>query len=215
MTVFSAETLAFLADLLGNNTKAWFDSNRPVYERAVKTPAKWFLHAVEAELSGRTGAGWSGKIFRIHRDLRFSKDKTPYNTHIHVAFQETGTPKGAPTYMFGLEPGRLTLGAGIMGFTPDRMTSWRSRVAGSDAAGLNAILQDLSTEGAHFSDIELKRVPAPYDADDPNADLLRRKSLTAWIDTGEVEKAYGEGAPNHCAEALMTFRPLVEWLGEI
>lgn len=212
MSGFSTETLAFLGDLAGNNTKEWFAANRGTYEQAVKNPAAWFVDAVVAELGAQTDRPWAGRIFRIHRDLRFSKDKTPYNTHVHISFQPSGSAKGGPALMFGLEPGSLVLGAGAMGFSPGVLSRWRDVIDGADGKALADILARLETDGARLGEIELKRVPAPYPSDHPRGALLRRKSLTAWTDMGDLSLAFGGEAPARCISQFARFRPLMGWL---
>ena len=88
---FASETFAFLKSLKNNNTKDWFDAHKADYQSFVKKPADSFRVDVARELSGLTGHEIVSKQFRVNRDLRFSKDKTPYNTHIRMAFW----PKGA------------------------------------------------------------------------------------------------------------------------
>lgn len=215
MTGFGPQTLSFLGELADNNTKEWFAANRGTYEKAVKNPAAWFVDAVVSELGAQTDRAWSGRIFRIHRDLRFSKDKTPYNTHVHISFQPSGTAKGGPALMFGLEPGSLVLGAGAMGFSPDALSRWRDAVDGTGGEALADILAGLETEGARLGEIELKRVPAPYPSDHPRGALLRRKSLTAWTDMGDLSLAYGDEAPARCVSEFARFRPLMDWLEDL
>ena len=93
---FSDETLAFLNGLKANNSRDWFDANRKSYEAAVKAPSKAFSDIMAGELERLTGTAQKPKIFRINRDIRFSKDKTPYNTHIHISWMPVGGGEGAP-----------------------------------------------------------------------------------------------------------------------
>jgi len=75
---FPAEAVEFLTALKANNNKAWFEHNKPVYRDHVKAPSEHFAAHMEGVLSRLTGTLMTAKIFRIHRDVRFSKDKTPY-----------------------------------------------------------------------------------------------------------------------------------------
>lgn len=215
MTGFGPQTLSFLGDLAANNTKEWFAANRGFYEQAVKNPAAWFVDAVVSQLEAQTDRAWSGRIFRIHRDLRFSKDKTPYNTHVHISFQPSGQARGGPALMFGLEPGSLVLGAGVMGFSPDGLSRWRDAIDGTGGAAIADILTRLETEGARLGEIELKRVPAPYVSDHPRAALLRRKSLTVWTDMSDLSLAFGDKAPAHCVSEFARFKPLMGCLEKL
>jgi uncharacterized protein (TIGR02453 family) len=83
---FPRETIQFLADLKANNDRAWFAEHRDVYEREVRAPSEIFVATIEGELEAAFGWPFASKMFRVHRDVRFSKDKSPYNAHVHVAF---------------------------------------------------------------------------------------------------------------------------------
>jgi len=109
--------------------------------------------------------------------VRFSKDKSPYNTHLHMLW--TVGRGRQPGYFFGISPDYVRVGAGIMGFAKDTLAAYRARAATGDAATIAAPLLD---EGFTMEEPELKRVPAPYDKEDPNGPWLRRKGLTLWAD---------------------------------
>lgn len=85
---FPKETFAFLSDLSSNNRKAWFDANRDRFRRVVEQPVQDFVSVMCSWLTHafRDIKHLAAKIFRIHRDIRFSKDKTPYKTHIGIRF---------------------------------------------------------------------------------------------------------------------------------
>jgi uncharacterized protein (TIGR02453 family) len=156
------------------------------------------------------------RIFRIHRDVRFSKDKTPFNAHLHISFAAGGGCKdGAPVWMFGLDPGGVTLGAGIFAFPPSQLERWRALCGAPGGARLASTLAALAQDGIRLSDPELKRVPAPYNADHPRGTDLRRKGLTAWIDDLDPALAFGiEGAEN-CIGRLAKLRAIFDILAEV
>ena len=80
--------LDFLDALKANNNRDWFAENKARFEDDVKVPALALADQITAGLAALTGERQKAKLFRIHRDLRFSKDKTPYNTHIHIAWSD-------------------------------------------------------------------------------------------------------------------------------
>src|SRR5262245_19253422 len=80
------ETQAFLRDLAANNDRNWFQANKARYERAYKAPAEAFTAEIRPRIEALAGQPTGAKIFRIHRDVRFAKDKSPYNTHLHIGF---------------------------------------------------------------------------------------------------------------------------------
>ncbi|MEQ8345818.1 MAG: DUF2461 domain-containing protein [Sneathiellaceae bacterium] len=206
------EAVSFLQALAANNNRDWFTANKPRYEAVLKRPAAAFATATAGELERRTGLAHEARIYRIQRDIRFAKDKTPYNAHLHIAFTPRIDHPAPPAWMFGLEPDRLVLGAGTFAFPGAVLDRWRARVAGPDGAALATILSRLQAAGARLDEPELKRVPKPFPADHPQAALLRRKGLCAWRDDIPVAAAYGAAAPAACAQALTPLQPLFDWL---
>jgi len=177
------ETMGFLRELRANNDRAWFNAHKADYERAYKAPAEAFAAEIRPRLEALAGVPLGAKIFRIHRDVRFSKDKSPYNTHLHLGFQVTripGQPRRRGGFYFGLEPDALSLGVGAFDFGPADLERYRKAVASeTDGEELAAMLARLAPRQY---EPDLKRVPAPYPADHPRGELLRRKGLNAWRD---------------------------------
>ena len=164
------DSRAFLNTLADNNSKDWFAEHKATYESQLKSPALALLDTVSASLEKHTGQVPSTKFFRPHRDVRFSKDKTPYHLHLHMLWS---TP---PTgFFFGIGRDYLSVGGGIMRLDKDKLTRWRALVDGINGAKIAAALDDLQTQGARMDSPELKRVPAPFDKDHPQAALLKRK----------------------------------------
>lgn len=216
MTLLSRDTTAFLARLRASNDRQWFEAHRADYEAHFKRPGEAFAQALANELEAATGEPHDYRIFRIHRDVRFSKDKTPYNAHLHISISPNGGCKeGGPAWMFGLDPDGPTLGAGIFAFSAPRLDRWRALVAAPEGASVAALIDQLGAEQVRVSEPELKRVPAPYPADHPRAELLRRKGLTAWIDDLASEMAFGSGGPGNCALALLKLRELFAVLRDL
>ena len=166
--------LGFLTRLSENNSRDWFQAHKAAYETQVKRPAEALLEQLSAPLTKLAGAPVTPKLFRIHRDLRFSKDKTPYNTHLHLSWS---APDGT-AWMFGLSREYCCAGAGVMGFSKPGLTAWRKHVATQGFVDLSPWRLD---------DPALKRVPPPYPQDHPQGALLRRKGLLVWhdLDAGE------------------------------
>ena len=209
MSRLSAETVRFLAELRDNNNRDWFARHRDRYEQVLKHPSETFAATMAEELSAWRGVTHDYRIFRIHRDVRFSKDKTPFNTHLHISFSAGGGCKdGAPAWMFGLDPDGVTLGVGIFAFSHAQLDRWRTLCAGPAGARLASTLAALAQDGIRLSDPELKRVPAPYPADHPRGADLRRKGLTAWIDSPDPSLAFGIEGPANCVRRLAKLHDL-------
>ena len=203
--MFSQETIRFLNDLKDHNERDWFQSQKRRYETHVKTASKAFAASLEELLSSRYGANVTAKIYRINRDLRFSKDKTPYNTHIHQSFLD---PEVGMAWMVGLETDRLVLGYGAFAFDPDTLKRWREHVSGPPGERLLGILQKGELR---LDPPELKRVPAAYPSDHPASELLRRKSFALWLDDLPPSTALGEAAPQRLGDKLRSFDPVRDW----
>ena len=197
---------AFLTDLADNNTRDWFTAQKARYEAELKAPALMLLDHL-AQSWGRTiDRPLKTKLFRANRDVRFSKDKTPYNTHLHMMWTETD----GPGWFLGIATDYVTAGAGVMGFDKAQLTTWRAAVDGPLGAELQAAI---TASGARIDPPQLKRVPAPYGADHPLGDLLRRKSLALWHDVAEPAEKLGLVPAAEAAFADL--RPAVDLLRQM
>ena len=159
---FPKEAVKFLSDLKANNTRDWFTANKATYEAAIKGPAAEFCEAMSRKLEKLTGTPCKSKVFRIHRDLRFSKDKTPYNAHLHISFTPETDQASPPCWFFGLEPKRIVLGTGTFGFDKQALEAYRERIDGLDGRKLAKLFEKLAGQGARTGEPDLKRVPSGY-----------------------------------------------------
>ena len=110
---FTPKTFRFLKDLADNNDREWFAENKARYEDVVKEPALRFIHDFAAALRKVSPHFHAGprSLFRIHRDTRFSKDKSPYKTAVGVHFRhERAKDAHAPGFYFHVAPGEVFLG---------------------------------------------------------------------------------------------------------
>lgn len=210
---FERDTVRFLGDLQANNNREWFQTNKAVYEEVYKKPAEFFCHLMAERMDEQLGGAFTPKIFRIHRDVRFSKDKTPYNAHLHISFSPAG--RKMPAYFFGLQPQNLTLGAGTFGFQGKALDTYRTQVLGDAGTKLKAIIHQLTDNGFRFSEPALKRTPRGFPDDHPNSDLLRYKGFAAWFDFPTTAEATSGDLPTTCLDMFSTLNPLVEWLLEL
>lgn len=167
------EARAFLTELAANNSRDWFTLHKARYDAGLKTPALILLDLIAAHL----GPGTATKLFRPQRDVRFSRDKTPYTTHLHLLW----TTRDGAQYFLGLSPDYVTSGGGRMGFDAPALARYRARLPALGPA-LQAEMDALTGQGARLSEPELKRPAAPIIPGDPLEDLARRKSLTLWFD---------------------------------
>lgn len=172
---------AFFIELRENNNKAWFDPRKAYYTENIKKPAEFFADLLADDLSRIAGRTMKPKVFRIYRDVRFSKDKTPLNAHLHILWSPVTDNPFAPFYFFGSEPGSMSLGFGVPSLKGPDMARYRAFVDALGAQFQDALDQAGMT-WTNWGGEPLKRVPKPYDQDHPHADLLKRKSLIMHID---------------------------------
>lgn len=209
---FPEDSVTFLRELEANNNRDWFAENKARYEVAFKQSAEDFIDQMTPKLDALVGVEHDSKLFRIFRDVRFSKDKTPYNTHIHISFFQKDSAKNTAHWFFGLEPDRVVIGVGEFAFAKEKLEPYRLRVAGEQGAALQKTLNSLLKKGATLHEPELKRVPKGFDADHPRADLLRRKGLAIWKTLGDAEIATHAGLISECGKAFRQIKPLYDWL---
>ena len=182
---------AFLAELAQNNSRDWFNARKARYETELKSPALLLMDEIAQAISYRSGAEVTAKLFRPQRDIRFSKDKTPYTTHLHMMWIVNGA--GCALF-FGIAPDYCTAGGGIMGFSKPQLPRWRAAIDGAFGDETAALVDILALKGFAVKDPELKRVPAPFAKAHPHGHLPQRKSLTFWHEMSRREQAAPMGA---------------------
>ncbi len=169
---FPETALEFYDGLTADNTKAYWSDHKAVYDECVAAPMRELLAALEPEFG-------AAKFFRPYRDVRFSKDKTPYKDHA-AAVVENGD-SGALYVQLGAEG--LFLGGGYWHTATDQAQRLRAAIADArTGSGLATLLDGLTGEGFQVQGDRLKRLPKPYEAQHPRADLLHHKALSVGLD---------------------------------
>jgi uncharacterized protein (TIGR02453 family) len=179
---FRPEAIQFLADLAENNDRAWFQPRKAEYERLLKQPLEALCVALAERFEARgvpMTADPARSPFRIYRDVRFSKDKSPYKTNIGASFPWSGGGESSCGGYFHLEPGEAFVGGGM--WHPEKATldAFR-RLVDTDPKRVHAVAdapEFVSTFGTLNGD-RLTRVPQGYGADHPEAELLKLKDMT-------------------------------------
>lgn len=220
---FRPAAFTFLRQLKRHNTKPWFEANRARYELDVKAPLRALVEEVDVSLA-RSCAELVGdprrSLFRIHRDVRFSKDKSPYKTHAAAWFYHRdagrgvgGEAEGGAGFYFHLEPGASQLGAGI--WMPPRPSVARIREAlTEDLAGFERIVLAPAFRrryGTLDAESMLTRLPRGFVADHPAARWLRYQSFTVGRSLTQKE-VLSPRLPAVLARDFAALAPLVRWL---
>lgn len=210
----------FLTDLAANNNKPWFEAHRGEYEQDLLEPSRAFADVMADRLTELAPSGLGdlqGSAFRIYRDLRFSKDKTPYKTHLGIAFNTVGSPKSrSPGYYFHLEPRRMMLGAGMHAFPKEFLAAYREAVV-DDRLGsrLRQAIDDAEAAGNETWGESYKRVPTGYAPDHPRADLLRYGGLFVAVTEDIPHALHSPALVDYCASRYATMGPVLAWLLEV
>ncbi len=209
---FTREALQFLADLAANNERAWFAPRKADYERLLKHP----LEALCVELAERFTARDIPLVadparspFRIYRDTRFSRDKSPYKPYVSASFPWQG---GGPGGYFSLRPGEIYLGGGLWHPEPTVLAAWRATVATCSAA-VHAALEDPGFAAA-FGKVEgeqLKRTPAGFARDHPDAELLKLKDVTFHRRLSDAQASSAD-LPDELADGFAAALPVLRLL---
>lgn len=181
MSWFDDDLLEYLADLADNNERTWFQDHKERYEQSLKDPALRFiadaakpLAAVSPHMTAIPKAQ-GGSLFRIYRDTRFSKDKTPYKTHLGIQFKHArGKDVHAPGYYLHIEPGESFFGAGTWHPDNDVVKAMRAKID-AQPDDWRAMKEALAAAGLTLGGDSLKRIPRGYDKDHPLAEDLKRK----------------------------------------
>jgi uncharacterized protein (TIGR02453 family) len=197
--------LDFYEDLEADNSKPWWTAHKAIYDESVRAP----MAALAAELEKEFG---TAKLFRPYRDVRFSKDKTPFKTHQGL-FVDVLPSVG---YYLHIDAEGLFIAGGFYASTPETIARFRAAVD-DDVRGaeLESIMRAVEKKGFERGGDQLKTKPRGYEVDHPRIDLLRHKSLTA-------SKKFGSPPWLETPKALSTIRaewrkltPLVEWSGQV
>lgn len=209
---FTAETLAFLNDLKASNNRDWFIANKATYEATCKMPAMALAAELSERLRGFTGVDHKSKLFRVNRDVRFSKDKTPYNTHIHISFLPQESEIASLGWMLGLAPDYFSLGCGSFEIDKSALQTFRERIAAEEGCVIEALLAEMEGRGVRLNEPELKRIPAGFDKAHPREALLRRKGLIGWVDLEGPEEALKPDLVERVLARFEVLKPIFDLL---
>jgi uncharacterized protein (TIGR02453 family) len=216
--------LSFLRSLRRHNDREWFERNRATYEEEVRAPLAALVEEVDVRLAAvapEIVGDPKRSLFRIHRDVRFSKDKSPYKTNAACWFYHgdagrgvgsATTAHGGAGFYFDIGPSTSWIGGGI--WMPPRPTLARIRERIDDEpASLARVLRApaLKRYGGLAEEAMLIRMPRGYDVDHPAATLLRHQSFTVGRELTQRE-LFSPRLPDLLAREYARILPLVRWL---
>lgn len=217
-TFFGRDTFQFLAELAKNNDRDWFQRHKQRYESVVREPALAFIESMAAGLRSisphfdavakRTG----GSLMRVHRDTRFSRDKTPYKTNVGIQFRhERGRDVHAPGFYAHIEPGGCFVGAGIWRPDSSVLSAIRTEIIEHPAQWRKASRAKRFTDHFTFAGESLLRPPRGFPIEHPYGDDLRRKDFIA-ITALSDRQVQAAGLPKTVTGLLRRAGPLMAFL---
>ncbi|HEV8282143.1 MAG TPA: DUF2461 domain-containing protein [Candidatus Limnocylindrales bacterium] len=227
-TGFRPAAIEFLADLAQNNDRGWFQPRKAEYERLLKEPMEDFVAALAERFAAHRlplQADPKTSIFRIYRDTRFAKDKSPYKTHIGASFPWVEGSGGDASIShtehrngayFHLQPGENFAGGGMWHASKPLLDAFRQSIL-DDEQRVRDALEDPAFI-AEFGPVEshetLKRVPPGFPPDHPMADMLRYKDIVFGRRLSDDE-VYSPDLPDILARAYATATPVFRFLSNL
>jgi uncharacterized protein (TIGR02453 family) len=219
--MLQASTLKFLKDLKKNNNRDWFEKNRKSYE-AAKEDFRSFIQTVidQHSRNDKSIKTLVAKdcLFRINRDVRFSKDKSPYKTNFGASINKGGRKAwDSAGYYFHLEPGGSFTGGGIYMPPPDQLKRVRQEID-YNFADFKKIIGSKKFKTV-YGDLDkseeflLTRVPKGYEPGNPAAEYLRLKSYIAMIKVSDADLT-SKNLVKKTVEAFAALQPLIEFVNE-
>lgn len=201
---FSDRALDFYAGLDADNTKTFWTEHKSVWETEVRDPMLAMLDQLEDEFG-------PAKLFRPYRDVRFSKDKTPYKTHQGALVSDPDAGDGVGWYVHVDKDGML-VGGGWRAHDTAQVTRFREGVADDDGPELADLLAKVTAEGYTVDGDPLKTRPRGYPPDQPRLDLLRFRQLLVTRRLGAPRWLATPRALDEVRGAWRTIRPVTEWV---
>jgi uncharacterized protein (TIGR02453 family) len=213
---FPPEALTFLRQLRRNNNRPWFAANKERYETSVRAPMFALVTALGGAIQGfapELVTDPKRAVYRIYRDVRFSKDKSPYKTHIAAHFSAAGLGRhaGAGLY-FHIAPEEVLIAGGVYMPGPEELRAVRGHVA-EHSGELERILRQRSFKTLYGSlqGDQLSRPPKGWPADHPAIEWLRYKQYIAWFERPAKVAATPELFPL-LLRGFIAVMPLVRFL---
>ncbi len=218
MQFFSKESVDFLQDIRENNNKEWFENNRYRYDAYILNPSRAFvvefgehLQALVPNINAIPKI--NGSLFRIFRDVRLSKDKTPLKSRIGIVFwRGSGKRLQSASFYLHFSPEELLFASGIRGFSKDSLDGYREYIKEErHAKALEIIMIDLKAKGYSFPEPHYKRYPRGFDKDMPYAHLSLYAAMFAYK-VVEPERIYHDKVIEEAFKIYEELLPLFEWI---
>lgn len=217
---YSKDIQTFFQELKVNNNKAWFTANRSRFDDLVIGPSMQLAGALAEPLAKMNPAlkaepKVNGSIRRVFRDTRFSKDKTPYHSYLHLIFWAGDHPNRSPGVHIIFAGDHFGFGAGHWGFEGEQLEKFREDVAGDEGKGVQRAVDAVTMSGAVLDDPALKQVPRGFDKDASWAQWMRYKGLVVKSgDQPYPQEMFSARAVDYVTNICAAMMPLNRYLVE-
>jgi uncharacterized protein (TIGR02453 family) len=219
---FSRHTFEFLQGLEANNSKDWFEANKAQFETNVKAPAFAIIDMLSAEMAQlepplKCEPRINGSLKRINRDVRFSKDKTPYNPRIHLVFWSGTHPNRSPAMHIVIGPQSIGYGAGLFGIEAPALERIRKCILDeTDRSDLLDAIEMGEKVGCSMGQPDLKTMPRGYDVAEEWGYLLRHKAFVMRTrqDYPLPDWVSGNAVADEILSLTRACLPFIKWLDD-
>ena len=211
-------TIAFLKKLKKNNNRDWFNKNKHLYEDA-KYDFEIFVLDLIQKISDfdETISGLEPKncTFRIYKDVRFSKDKSPYKTYMGASINIGGRKAPTAGYYVHVDPNEYFIAGGVYNPMPDKLLAVRNAIY-KDLKGFKKIIDNKEFK-KYFKEIwggdKLKTAPKGFDKEHPSIEYLKFKSYLVWHNTNET-KVLSKNYTDFTSKVFKQMKPFIDFLNK-
>ena len=220
---FPKEAIQFFNDLSSHNTKQWFEENRKTFDEQVMAPAQAFVMEMGERLESIVpnivaDPRRDRSIFRIHRDTRFSKDKSPFKNRLAMFFWSGPRKKLENSgFYLHIDASSILLGVGLHTFTKPLLEAYREAVIhpvqGSKLVkAIEEVTQnsDYKIGGEHY-----KKTPRGYDPEHPNAKWLVHNGIYAYLEDTHPKDLHSADFLDFCFQHFKNMSPIHQWISDV
>ena len=211
---FTRDAVSFMGELAEHNNREWFSANKTRYENLVRTPALRFIESFSSELKNISPhfIATPRSLFRIYRDIRFSRDKSPYKTWAGIQFRhDLSRDVYAPGYYLHIEPGSMFLALGVWRPEPRSLRSIRERIVAEPRSWKQVCRNEKLRDTFRLSGDRLKCAPKGFD---PNHELIEELKWKDYIVRKDISQSFltDVALPQELARLFKIGTPLMKFL---
>ncbi len=219
---FSKKGIEFLKDVEKNNTKEWFETHRHIWQKEIRDKSISFvlemgetLQILEPTINFEPKTGKS--LFKIYRDTRFSKDKTPIKSKIgHIFWQGDDHKMQSSSFYLHYNKDSYFIASGIRAFKPPLLKKYREYIKNQNhAKTLHDILKEIQNKGYSLPEDRYKRVPKEFDDDFEYKEITLFKSMFAYKEFTIDEVFFSQKIVDRCFTIYKDLHPLQKWVYEM